>query len=135
MMPEMSPASAAELTAPAAPQARAKDRRAEKRSASKSKRDVTPPAATQAAASDARPAKPASAPVLPEAEVSAEAMAWTSAAQPARATQSVVLPRFIPDAEHPFSPAGLREREKGARRIRLNAAASRKQRGALRRAA
>jgi hypothetical protein len=134
-MPEMTPASAAELTAPAAPQVRAKDRRAEKRAASKAKQGVTPPAASQVVGSDARPAKPAPAPVLREAEVSAEAMAWTSAAQPARPTRSVVLPRFIPDAEHPFSPAGLREREKGARRIRLNAAASRKQRGALRRAA
>jgi hypothetical protein len=47
----------------------------------------------------------------------------------------IVLPRFVPDADHPFSPAGLREGEKNARRLRLNARASRKQRGALRRAA
>jgi len=53
--------------------------------------------------------------------------------KPARST--IVLPRFVSDADHPFSPAGLREGEKGARRLRLNAAASRKQRGALRRAA
>lgn len=47
----------------------------------------------------------------------------------------IVLPRFVRDADHPFSPAGLRESEKNARRMRLNAHASRKQRGALRRAA
>lgn len=51
------------------------------------------------------------------------------------ARQRLVLARSIPDDEHPFSPAKLRERAKGARRARLNAAASRKQRGALRRAA
>jgi len=45
------------------------------------------------------------------------------------------LPRFVPDEKHPFSPAGLRERAKHARRARLNAAASRKQRGPFRRAA
>ena len=45
------------------------------------------------------------------------------------------LLRFIADEGHPFSPAGLREQAKHARRARLNAAASRKQRGPLRRAA
>lgn len=55
---------------------------------------------------------------------------------PAKLTKSaIVLPRFATDADHPFSPAGLREGEKSARRFRLNASASRKQRGALRRAA
>lgn len=39
-----------------------------------------------------------------------------------------------PVDEHPFSPSGLREHAKHARRARLNATASRKQRGALRRA-
>jgi hypothetical protein len=52
-----------------------------------------------------------------------------------QAKSSLVLPRFVPDTDHPFSPAGLREREKNARRIRLNAGASRKQRGGLKRAA
>ena len=56
-----------------------------------------------------------------------------ASAKPARST--IVLPRFASDADHPFSPTGLREGEKSARRMRLNAAASRKQRGALRRAA
>jgi hypothetical protein len=51
------------------------------------------------------------------------------------AKPAIVLPRFTTDADHPFSPAGLREGEKSARRFRLNASASRKQRGALRRAA
>jgi hypothetical protein len=51
------------------------------------------------------------------------------------AKSAIVLPRFTTDADHPFSPAGLREGEKSARRFRLNASASRKQRGALRRAA
>ena len=51
------------------------------------------------------------------------------------AKAAVVLPRFTTDADHPFSPAGLREGEKSARRFRLNASASRKQRGAVRRAA
>ena len=48
---------------------------------------------------------------------------------------SIVLPRFSADSDHPFSPAGLREGAKSARRHRLNAAAARKQRGALRRVA
>lgn len=43
-----------------------------------------------------------------------------------------ILTRFAVD-EHPFSPAGLREHAKHARRARLNATASRKQRGAMRR--
>jgi len=47
----------------------------------------------------------------------------------------IVLPRYVPDQEHPFSLASLRDQEKSARRARLNAAISRKQRGALRRAA
>jgi hypothetical protein len=51
------------------------------------------------------------------------------------AKSAIVLSRFATDADHPFSPAGLREGEKSARRFRLNASASRKQRGALRRAA
>lgn len=51
------------------------------------------------------------------------------------AKSAIVLPRFTTEADHPFSPAGLREGEKSARRFRLNASASRKQRGALRRAA
>lgn len=60
----------------------------------------------------------------------------TSLLMPAKLTKSaIVLPRFATDADHPFSPAGLREGEKSARRFRLNASASRKQRGALRRAA
>jgi hypothetical protein len=54
----------------------------------------------------------------------------------AKVTKSAIaLPRFTTDADHPFSPAGLREGEKSARRFRLNASASRKQRGAVRRAA
>jgi hypothetical protein len=51
------------------------------------------------------------------------------------AKPAIVLPRFTTDADHPFSPAGLREGEKSARRFRLNASASHKQRGAVRRAA
>lgn len=54
-------------------------------------------------------------------------------AKPARS--AIALPRFVADTDHPFSPAGLREGEKSARRQRLNAAAARKQRGALRRVA
>jgi hypothetical protein len=134
-MPELTPASAAELTAPAPQQVRAKDRRREKQLASKRSRDVTAPAASQAPGSDARPAKPAQ-PRSGDTEVSAAATAAMGEPQSASPTRSsIILPRFIPDAEHPFSPAGLREREKGARRIRLNAAASRKQRGGVRRAA
>ena len=64
------------------------------------------------------------------ASAAAEANA---AAKPGKSV--ILLSRFIADADHPFSPAGLREREKSARRLRLNAAASRKQRGPLRRAA
>jgi hypothetical protein len=79
-------------------------------------------------------------PAAPKAPVaansSAGAIAVASATAPARPARSaIVLPRFVPDADHPFSPAALREREKCARRLRLNAALSRKQRGALRRAA
>lgn len=82
---------------------------------------------------------PATAQPEPEPEV-AQAIATpgppTSLLMPARLTKSaIVLPRFATDADHPFSPAGLREGEKSARRFRLNASASRKQRGALRRAA
>ncbi len=51
--------------------------------------------------------------------------------KPARHTP--MLLRF-PIDEHPFSPSGLREHAKHARRARLNATASRKQRGARRRA-
>lgn len=70
---------------------------------------------------------------------------WTEASevvpQPAPQSQAAPAParsplsRLLFDDEHPFSPAKLREREKSARRARFNAAMSRKQRGALRRAA
>jgi hypothetical protein len=58
-------------------------------------------------------------------------------AQPAPVTRPIrpLIIRYVPDEGHPFSPAGLREKAKSARRLRLNTAASRKQRGALRRAA
>ena len=55
--------------------------------------------------------------------------------QPAPSPTRSLVSRPLFDDEHPFSPAKLREREKSARRARFNAAASRKQRGALRRAA
>jgi hypothetical protein len=92
--------------------------------------DATAATLSLVAGSDARPAGRTSA---LKAQTSAGAIDATSAARPTRS--GIVLPRFVPDAEHPFSPAGLREREKSARRFRLNAAASRKQRGGVRRAA
>ena len=92
--------------------------------------EATAPAVSQALAADARQPEPTS----PARAL--EARTPTSASAPVRPIRSAIaLPRFVPDTEHPFSPAGLRERQKGARRLRLNAAASRKQRGALRRAA
>lgn len=93
--------------------------------------------APEAIAADVRQPEPAPAPVLVEA-VPAPAVQEPPASvlAPTRpATSAIVLPRFASDEDHPFSPAGLREGEKSARRLRLNAAASRKQRGALRRAA
>lgn len=74
------------------------------------------------------PVRAAPAPATPEPPAS-----LLTSPKPTRS--AIVLPRFVSDADHPFSPAGLRDREKSARRLRLNAAASRKQRGALRRAA
>ena len=93
--------------------------------------------AAEAIAADMRPPEPAPAPCRVQ-EATTPAMPQIAAspspsARPARAP--IVLSRFVADTEHPFSPAGLREREKHARRLRLNAAVSRKQRGALRRAA
>jgi hypothetical protein len=68
------------------------------------------------------------------AEPAAKAAPSASSAASAQRLR-IVIGRFDEDADHPFSPAGLRERQKHARRVRLNAAARRKQRGALRRAA
>jgi hypothetical protein len=87
------------------------------------------PGASQASTADA-PASPPDPPIEAPALV-----AGASATAKAAKSSVIVLPRFVVDAEHPFSPAGLRERQKSARRLRLNAAASRKQRGHLRRAA
>ena len=79
-------------------------------------------------------AEPATKVCLPD-----EARPTTTQEPPARvlAPTKPLRPRmrFVPDEEHPFSPAGLREQVKQARRARLNAAASRKQRGPFRRAA
>lgn len=75
-------------------------------------------------------AAPAAAVAAASGAATVEAPAAKSAMRPL-----IVLPRFTPDQDHPFSPAGLRERQKNLRRARLNAAASRKQRGAVRRAA
>jgi len=84
----------------------------------------------------AKPTRPASARAsAPAAQSAAAANAATQAAEPSKAKAAILLSRFVDDTEHPFSPAGLREREKNARRLRLYAAASRKQRGAVRRAA
>jgi hypothetical protein len=91
---------------------------------------VPPAVAREPVPQSAAPKAPAA------AGSSAGAIAAASAAAPAKPARSaIVLPRFVPDADHPFSPAALRERQKCARRLRLNAAHSRKQRGALRRAA
>jgi hypothetical protein len=75
-----------------------------------------------------QPVAPAGSPV--SEEIPAPAVGETP---PSRL--SATISRFVLDDDHPFSPAKLREHAKGARRARLNAAASRKQRGALRRAA
>jgi hypothetical protein len=91
---------------------------------------IPAPAVSSAPAATSPPAAsiaPASVPTPPPAGANAPVKAARSSV--------IVLPRFVVDAEHPFSPAGLRERQKSARRMRLNAAASRKQRGRLRRAA
>ena len=89
---------------------------------------------TTIAAAQPEPA-PDAAPAIPAPQFATPGPP-TSLLMPARLTKSaIVLPRFATDADHPFSPAGLREGEKSARRFRLNASASRKQRGALRRAA
>jgi hypothetical protein len=96
------------------------------------------PVVAQAPPAVARQPMPQSAaPKAPAAaDASAGVIAAASAAAPAKPVRSaIVLPRFVPDVDHPFSPAALRERQKSARRLRLNAAHSRKQRGALRRAA
>jgi len=108
------------VTAPAAPQALAADVRQSEAPAPRCAQEAAKSAAAQASAS-----------ASPSASVLS-----TSTNAPAKAVRSaIVLTRFVADTEHPFSPAGLREREKSARRLRLYAAASRKQRGALRRAA
>jgi hypothetical protein len=100
---------------------------------------ATAPAATSPAraAEACHPEPPLAAQQAPVAAgSSASAIAAANATAPAKPARSaIVLPRFVADTEHPFSPAGLRERQKSARRLRLNAAASRKQRGAVRRAA
>jgi hypothetical protein len=108
------------VTAPAAPQALAADVRQSEAPAPRCAQEAAKSTAAQASAS-----------ASPSASVLS-----TSTNAPAKAVRSaIVLTRFVADTEHPFSPAGLREREKSARRLRLYAAASRKQRGALRRAA
>ena len=110
----------AKVTAPAAPQAPAADVRQSEAPAPRRAQESAKSAAAQASASAG-----------PSASVLS-----TSTSTPAKAVRSaIVLTRYVADTEHPFSPAGLRERQKSARRLRLNAAASRKQRGALRRAA
>ena len=59
----------------------------------------------------------------------------TPQSQTAPTPTGAILSRLLFDDDHPFSPAKLREQEKSARRARFISAASRKQRGALRRAA
>lgn len=97
-------------------------------------KEAEAPKATPAHAKHSEPA-PALCPVnATTAPTTAEPPA--SLLMPAKPARSaIVLPRFVADTDHPFSPAGLREGEKSARRQRLNAAAARKQRGALRRVA
>ena len=96
-----------------------------------------PAPAAETTIEDTRRPEPAIAPcpiiAAPEPTTREPPASLLMPAKPAAST--IVLPRFVTDADHPFSPAGLREGEKSARRLRLNAAASRKQRGALRRAA
>lgn len=86
---------------------------------------------------DKTQAEPASAPspaIATSVPVPAESS--TSPLLPAKlAKPNFSIPNYVADADHPFSLAGLREGEKSARRLRLNAGAARKQRGALRRAA
>ena len=93
--------------------------------------------AAQAVCADATHPEPASAPCAANAApppVTAESP--TSLPLPAKpAKPNFSFPNYVADADHPFSLAGLREGEKSARRLRLNAGAARKQRGALRRAA
>ena len=89
-----------------------------------------PTTAAAAAQPEPDPAQAITAPQHATPEPPASLLMPAKLAKPA-----IVLPRFATDADHPFSPAGLREGEKSARRFRLNASASRKQRGALRRAA
>jgi hypothetical protein len=121
-VPAALPADASKLAAPASA-------RAPKASAPVVAQ-VPPAVARQPMPQPAAPRAPAA------ADSSAGAIAAASAAASAKPARSgIVLPRFVPDADHPFSPAALRERQKSARRLRLNAAHSRKQRGALRRAA
>lgn len=101
---------------------------------------IEPAKVTQAeettAAATARPEPAPEPPQAITAPLPATPEPPASLLMPAKLTKSaIVLPRFATDADHPFSPAGLREGEKSARRFRLNASASRKQRGALRRAA
>jgi hypothetical protein len=135
-------------TAPAVPKAPAADARAPAaartpEAAAPDAPEATAPALPQTLATDVRQAKAAAPRREPAKSDAARTPASapanvlsTSTSPPAKAVRSaIVLPRFVSDTEHPFSPAGLRERQKCARRLRLNAAASRKQRGALRRAA
>ena len=134
---EAAPAQINAVTAPASAPARASKvaapapaRAPEPASAPK----PTAPAASQALAIE-EPQKP-TAPQAPAAAASAGAIAAANATAPAKPARSpILLSRFVADTDHPFSPAGLRERQKCARRLRLNAAASRKQRGGVRRAA
>lgn len=132
--PAQARAHAAKVTAPAssraprvtapAPSQAADVRQPEPALAARRPPEGTSPAVSQAMGMDVRQAKPTS---------PARALEAGPLARPTRS--AIVLTRFVADTEHPFSPAGLRERQKSARRLRLNAAASRKQRGALRRAA
>jgi hypothetical protein len=79
------------------------------------------------------PEPAASLAALPVADILEPPASLLTLTKPVKA--AIVLPRFAADSDHPFSPAGLREGAKSARRHRLNAAAARKQRGALRRVA
>jgi len=91
---------------------------------------------TDTIAAPGKLAEPASEVCLPD-----EARPTTTQEPPARLLAPTKplrpgnLPRYVPDKEHPFSPAVLREQAKHARRAQLNAAVSRKQRGQFRRAA
>lgn len=138
------PSPALATTAPAAPQAPAGDvSQSEAAPAVGAVREPpasascgVPAAASRKSRRAAKLQPPAVSPAIAVDDKPAILVTAANASAPAKPIKStIILPRFVADADHPFSPAALREREKHARRLRLYAAASRKQRGALRRAA